>query len=89
MINKLSLGLLTFGSNLDFSDVVSELMIFEDFLTVATAIPSLQPISRPCSIEIMYPREWRIAIRASLMHGQKYMNALAKAAKDFAGIWIT
>ena len=28
---------------------------------------SLQPISGPCGIEIMYPREWRIAIPASLM----------------------
>ena len=27
----------------------------------------LQPISGPCSIEIMYPREWRIAMPASLM----------------------
>ena len=27
----------------------------------------LKPISGPCSIEIMYPCEWRIAIPASLM----------------------
>ena len=27
----------------------------------------LQPISRPCSIEKVYPREWRIATPASLM----------------------
>ena len=26
-----------------------------------------QPISGPCSIEIIYPREWQIAIPASLM----------------------
>ena len=30
-----------------------------------------QPIPRPCSIEIMYPREWRIAIPASLMRVDK------------------
>ena len=28
---------------------------------------TLQPFSRPCSIELMYPREWRSAIPASLM----------------------
>ena len=27
----------------------------------------LQPIFRPCSIDIMYPREWPIAIPSSLM----------------------
>ena len=28
---------------------------------------ALQPIPRPCSIEILYPREWQIAIPATLM----------------------
>ena len=30
-------------------------------------VKTFQPISRPCSIEKVYPREWRIAIPASLM----------------------
>ena len=36
----------------------------------------LQPTSRPCSIEIMYPREWRIAIPASLMRVEHILRNL-------------
>ena len=34
----------------------------------------LQPLSRSCSIEKVYPREWRIAIPASLMRVDKRPN---------------
>ena len=63
VIDKPILGLLTFGSNLDFIDFGSNLI---HFVGGATTAHPLQPISRPCSIEIMYPREWQIAIPASL-----------------------
>ena len=68
VIGKPILGLLTFGSNTFFNDMGH----FYDFGTSRPAChnPFLD-ISRPCSIEIMYPREWRIAIPASLMQVDK------------------
>ena len=41
---------------------------------------SLKPISGPCSIEIMYPREWRIAIPASLVWGDERRNRFVYAS---------
>ena len=47
---------------------------------------SLKSVSGPCSIEIMYPREWRIAIPASLMRVEntivRYFSSL------FPFIWL-
>ena len=43
-----------------------ELVIFFNFIRVLGA-GNPQPISGPCSIEIMYPQAWRIAIPAPLM----------------------
>ena len=37
------------------------------FVSVFSDVHPIQPISGACSIEIMYPGEWRVAIPASLM----------------------
>ena len=64
VIDKPILEHLTFGQS-PFLNVLDTF-----FLILGPRDPvgnPFQPISRPCSIEIMYPREWRIAIPASLM----------------------
>ena len=45
----------------------------------------LQPISRPCGMEKVYPREWRIAIPASLMpvHNDLYHSGLVPLHATF------
>ena len=67
-IDEPILELLTFGQN-PFLNVLGTF-----FLILGPRDPvgnPSQPISRPCSIEIMYPCEWRIAIPASLMRVEK------------------
>ena len=42
------------------------------FCLSSTEVHILQPISEPCSLDMMYPREWRIARHASLMRVDKH-----------------
>ena len=51
--------------------------LFYDFETWFTGAHPLQLISGPCSIEIMYPCEWRIAIPASLMQVEETLMELS------------
>ena len=47
-------------------------MVFHVIVCVCShRFHSLKSVSGPCSIEIIYPREWRIAIPASLMRVDK------------------
>ena len=68
MIDKPILELLTFGQN-------PFLVIWDPFFLILgprdPVSNPFQPISRPCSIEKVYAREWRIAIPASLMRVEK------------------
>ena len=68
VIDKPILELLTFGQN-PFLNVLDTF-----FLTLGPRAPVVnpfQPISEPCRVEMMYPREWQIAIPASLMRVDK------------------
>ena len=48
---------------------------YDDFRRFASRGPPLKCISGPCGMEIMYPREWRIATPASLMRvDQKFAH---------------
>jgi len=42
-----------------------------------------QPSSGPCSIEVIYPCKWRIAIPASLMRVDKYMQGKVMEGKRY------
>ena len=46
----------------------------------------LQPLSGPCSIEIMYSREWRVAIPASLMWVDNALHVDLMPSKDVADL---
>ena len=51
---------------------------YDDFRCFGQRSTALEPISGPCSIEIIDPREWRIAIPASLMRVEKrYLSRCA------------
>ena len=58
------LELLTFGQNPFLNILATFCMILGPRGPVGNPF---QPISRPCSLENMYPCKWRIAIPASLM----------------------
>ena len=69
MIDKPILEVLTFGQN-PFLNVLDTF-----FLILGPRSHNAHPlnlISGPCSIEMMYPREWRISIPASLMRVDEF-----------------
>ena len=52
---------------------------------------SLKPISRPCSMEKVFPRAWRIAIPTSLMRVEHFLFVVCRVeVRKFSGlpIWL-
>ena len=59
------------------------------FFCVSThRVHSLKSVSGPCSVEIMYPCEWRIAIPASLMRVDQTDYAFAKPVCKCRVYWF-
>ena len=54
---------------------------FFDLVCVSHVVHPLKPLSEPCSIEILYPRQWQVTILASLMQVEKHKVSLLVCTK--------